>query len=47
MVGAAKESDDLMSAARYGIMCLRFAKVGQPVKARRGRPPVVRGWMAY
>ncbi len=41
-----KKADDLMSATRYGIMCLRFAKMVTPKKPRRGRRPIVGGWMA-
>jgi phage terminase large subunit-like protein len=40
-----KEGDDLMSATRYGVMMLRYARTDVPPKPRR-RAPGFGGWMA-
>ena len=38
--------DDLMSATRYAAMSLRYARVVQPMKAKKGRRRISAGWMA-
>jgi hypothetical protein len=41
-----KEGDDLMSATRYALMMLRYARTNIPPKPRSYRPYGIGGWMA-